>query len=63
MFAGFVYILRGSHNGSSVELDRGRNYDNVRARMRELIAEDAADGRGDTRGDYEIKQYSADFLA
>lgn len=63
MFAGFVYILRGSFNGSSVELGRGRNVESLRSQMRALIAEDAADGRGDTRADYSISQYSADFLA
>lgn len=63
MFAGFVYILRGSHNGTKVELARGRDYNSLSAKMRALIAQDADDGLGNTSADYSISQYSADFLA
>lgn len=64
MHPGYLYRLVGFINGSKVELTEWRrNRDSVVSELNRLLAEDRADGLGDTRADYKIECLSADWFA
>lgn len=63
MFAGFVYVVFGTHEGSKVDLGHYRDVKCAYARIRELIAADRDEGLVNTAGDYRVWQTTADFLA
>lgn len=61
---GYVYRLVGTHMGSKVAItDWARDRGQAEKMLACCLAEDRAEGMGDTRADYNIECISADWLA
>lgn len=63
MFAGFVFVVFGKHNGQKVDLGHYRSKDAAHDYIRQLIADDRANGLENTGSDYSVWHTTADMLA